>query len=516
MGLPRHCIGQIPYSLAMQDNASDVPNGSLTLATHAVGNVRWTLEYIFLAIYLCVFSLIGIFGNIPVLIVYFHKKEQTASNTFIKALAILDLMVCTLLMPYTIVYELHLVRSDVICRSFEFIRHFIVMSSCLTLVAIGIERYIAVCRLTHRMSVQHVNRGMFCIMIISAVVSFPAPFTFAVVSAEDVVGIPCDFDHSAYNDEFCHFTYSILGKTSVLVYQGVMMMCFFVTVILIIIFYIIVYIVLWKRTKLRKRMREQSKDFSMTEQRSSECDISRNNEAWADQKPKTLNIDISKTLVQPIEMNSVSERESDVSAVRENGDRKDSKTSKRKKIKHSPSSRKYKDKLRRTVHRRTAKMLFLCTVIYIVTWLPFWFDIFGATHNLILRYLFFIGNATNPIVYGIVNIQVRKAFKKLLCGCWGSCNSYAMSSVVWRRIRLECSKSKCYPAMLDNHTFQTFVWIKQTVFHSSLCSWINMLKCSGATICSIFSTDSSMQTMYVYSSNKTEQFPNSKLSFCLI
>ena len=41
-------------------------------------------------------------------------------------------------------------------------------------------------------------------------------------------------------------------------------------------------------------------------------------------------------------------------------------------------------------HKRTAKMLFLCTVIYIVTWLPFWFDIFGLTDSLILRHLFFM------------------------------------------------------------------------------------------------------------------------------
>jgi hypothetical protein len=65
------------------------------------------------------------------------------------------------------------------------------------------------------------------------------------------------------------------------------------------------------------------------------------------------------------------------------------------------------------IARGTAKMLFLCTVIYSLTWLPFWIDIFGITDNLVFRYLFFIGNATNPIVYGIVNDQIRREFQKL-------------------------------------------------------------------------------------------------------
>ncbi|KAH3777449.1 hypothetical protein DPMN_178894 [Dreissena polymorpha] len=75
-----------------------------------------------------------------------------------------------------------------------------------------------------------------------------------------------------------------------------------------------------------------------------------------------------------------------------------------------------KTKRKRYNHRRTARMLFLCTVIYFVTWIPFWLDIFGFTHSIILRHVYLISHATNPIVYGIVNRQVRKSIKRLLCG----------------------------------------------------------------------------------------------------
>ena len=58
-------------------------------------------------------------------------------------------------------------------------------------------------------------------------------------------------------------------------------------------------------------------------------------------------------------------------------------------------------------------MLFLCSVVFLITWLPFWVDVFNHTHNLCLRYLFFLGNASNPLVYGISNAQFRRSFVKL-------------------------------------------------------------------------------------------------------
>lgn len=133
-----------------------------TLAGTLISKGSWNLEYICLAVYLTVCSFVGILGNIPVLIVYFHKRDQMVSNTFIKVLAILDLLVCMLIMPYTMIYELHMVSSDVACRLFEFLRHFVIAASNITLVAISVERYIAVCHLSCKMSVDLVNKGIIC------------------------------------------------------------------------------------------------------------------------------------------------------------------------------------------------------------------------------------------------------------------------------------------------------------------------------------------------------------------
>lgn len=378
--------------------------------------VPWNWEYISLAVYLTVFAVVGTVGNIPILIVYFHRNDHTTANTFIKVLAIIDLLVCSLIMPYTMVYELHMVRNDVICRTFEFLRHIVIGASNITLVAIAVERYIAVCRLTLRMSVQNVNRGMIFIAFCSMLFGAPSIGVFAVVSEPEVYDVKCAYDHTVSRGEFCHFTYAIMGETLVTIYQSALMIIFLLTLVLIVVLYIIVYTVLWRKTQLRKRMTGIPKEFSLTSEASqSYTDPQKNKIDWEYSK-----IHIADEGTAVVTSDPSPEHEIVPETV----------TSVVHKTKPNPTGNTYKindvfkrvrqsykdtgERVRRRNHRKTAKMLFLCTVIYLITWLPFWLDIFGITNNMVLRYLFFIGNATNPIVYGIVNGQVRKSLKKLL------------------------------------------------------------------------------------------------------
>ncbi|XP_022317884.2 uncharacterized protein LOC111121067 [Crassostrea virginica] len=387
----------------------------------------WNLEYISLAIYLTVCSFVGILGNIPVLIVYFHKHDQIVSNTFIKVLAILDLTVCMLIMPYTMVYELHMVSSDVACRLFEFMRHFAISASNITLVAISVERYIAVCHLARKMSVDLVNKGVICIMVISCIMAAPAIGTFAVVSYKDIQEIHCSYDKfHVVSGSFCHFTYSEIGELAVSIYQGFLALSFIVTLGTIMVLYFIVYYVLWKRSKLRRRRHIRSQmvsdilEFSYSKERvlgdrTQYVEVEQSKSLMEEPNDgKYLEMENSKSLIEPAEGNSVSERDLDDYAPEPSV--QESKTPPERpkhRMKHTTSVLLEREHLRRAAHRKTAKMLFLCSVIYLTTWLPFWLDIFGLTGNLLLRYFFFIGNASNPIVYGIVNTHIRKSFKKL-------------------------------------------------------------------------------------------------------
>ncbi|XP_045174848.2 alpha-2C adrenergic receptor-like [Mercenaria mercenaria] len=421
---------------------------------------------VLLAVMISSLSFVGILGNIPVLIVFCRRKERKASNTFIKVLAFLDLLVCAFVMPYSIVYEYHLVTSDIVCRIFEFLIHFCIAASNITLGAIATERYIAVCQISKRINVRIINRGVYGILLMGVLIAAPSVGTFAVVKDADVKDVPCSFPHENTNGYFCHFTYTIMGHDIVRAYQVFQMCLFFILLVAIIVLYSIVYGVLWKKTQIRKSLtrRRESCAVSLSERQivpiiESDSLIKNNDHNQVNHTkdvycqigptvcnasntytstylnnhietpPKNNGIECStnelhrntlphRTDSKVTFQNSLEKIEISDNQIQDTEDEQICKIESENRSRQNSSVPAIeKVKPRRSYHRRTAKMLFLCTVIYFVTWLPFWFDIFGVTNSRLLRYVFFIAHATNPIVYGIVNRQVRRAFKRLLFDC---------------------------------------------------------------------------------------------------
>ena len=478
-------------------NLTDFRNGTnnTDFLTNHTRPPTWNIEYVILAVMVTTLVVNGLIGNMSVLIVYFRRRENLASYTF-KVLASVDLLVCSCVMPYTIIYELHMVTSDVICRFCELILHFCIFASNMALVAVATERYIAVCQISTKVETHSISVGIWVILGLSTALGAPSIATFSVVQSSEVQDTKCQFPHEYTSGTVCHFTYSIMGKTLVTVYQGLSALLFYISVIMIAVLYSIIYYVLWKKTKTRRKMlnrtprsREMesiSEISSSDQQRASRfvrlqldgrpsCayrpDITTHNEdisrvviadsrveRQSDPKHGKDNIDvgsankivrststeynnkvinttssestnklinITSTDITNENINPTSADITDINinttgAVSINTVVNDTVSKPRRKIRFSVSAqsgRSEKVKRKRYYHRRTAKMLFLCTIIYFVTWLPFWIDVFGFTNCLLLRYIFFIGNATNPIVYGVVNEQVRRAFKKLFLCC---------------------------------------------------------------------------------------------------
>ena len=391
----------------------------------------WSLEYTILVVMVTGLALTGIIGNISVLIVYFRRRDDLVSNTFIKVLAFIDLVLCVFGMSYTIVYELHLVTSDIACRFGDFVIHVCVFASNITLVAIATERYIAVCQIGTKLNMSSINVGIWVIFILSAVLGAPAVGTFAVVQEAQVRDVKCRFPHKYSSGTFCHFTYSVMERSLVTAYQTLQLAIFLITALIIAVLYIIIYYVLWRKSSLRRRLNRAIADKleSISEEASVEqCRPVRCTGSLSQfQRTKSrANDEVSSEFIMDNFIERPDSYSGDSKRRQEhlNGLQSDSNGTNdrkvRRKIKFSVSAHSGRSenlKRKKYYHKRTAKMLFLCTVIYIVTWLPFFIDIFGFTDCLILRYLFFIGNATNPIVYGIVNEQVRRAFKKLLLDC---------------------------------------------------------------------------------------------------
>ncbi|XP_062614592.1 dopamine D2-like receptor [Saccostrea cucullata] len=70
-------------------------------------------------------------------------------------------------------------------------------------------------------------------------------------------------------------------------------------------------------------------------------------------------------------------------------------------------------KRRPTMQAKTWTMLTICTFLYVICWIPYSFYAFEVTKGLIFQYCFFIAHASNPIVYSVVNVRVRRGIKEL-------------------------------------------------------------------------------------------------------
>ena len=315
-------------------------------------------------------------------------------------------------------------------------RHCTLFISVIQLVAIASERYFAVCKISTKINVNSINIGVWVIIILAAILAVPAIGTFAVVHDWDINDIPCHFPYKYTSGIFCHFTYTLMGKPLVTAYQMLQAVISLLLILIVTILYSIIYSVLLKRALIRRRMIERKcgnseTDFSSNASNEKQCQrfrctrtsqccgassdpsYNQNSQIWSEYINSDLNEQESSHEFQ----NSIGIEKSDTGHYEAGPN---STKPIRRQIRVcviAQSGRSEKLKRIKYQHKRTAKMLFLCTVIYIVTWLPFWFDIFGLTDSLILRHMFFIGNSTNPIVYGIVNEQVRRAFKRLFCDC---------------------------------------------------------------------------------------------------
>ncbi|XP_071803684.1 D(2) dopamine receptor-like [Asterias amurensis] len=88
-----------------------------------------------------------------------------------------------------------------------------------------------------------------------------------------------------------------------------------------------------------------------------------------------------------------------------------------------------------SLHRKTTNMLFVTSLVFLLTWIPNWISIgisfaaegginplFADTWDALSSILYYVNNAINPVIYGLLNRRFRKDCKETLrkmkvCGC---------------------------------------------------------------------------------------------------
>ena len=155
-------------------NSSDRPSIDML-------NLEKTQTYIGGIVLTSVLVIIGVLGNVHVLIVFGFKMKSSNHTTFILCLGIVDMIACSVGMPLTILdltrpFTFH---DDISCKIGQLVNYFMSASSALILLTITVDRYRKIC---HPMSRQLSNcmAKIICAIIIclSFTLSMPTFFYF--------------------------------------------------------------------------------------------------------------------------------------------------------------------------------------------------------------------------------------------------------------------------------------------------------------------------------------------------
>ena len=95
----------------------------------------------------CVTFLLGLVGNSLVIFVFArNRKMRTVTNSFLVNLAVCDLMVVGMCMPFSVAFEIYSnwIYGDAMCKIVNFSQGLSVSSSILTLAVISAERFYAI------------------------------------------------------------------------------------------------------------------------------------------------------------------------------------------------------------------------------------------------------------------------------------------------------------------------------------------------------------------------------------
>lgn len=365
--------------------------------------------------YLMTFSLAGSVGNAFVIYIFSRKREKSTTTVFILVLAMTDFFTCLVIIPFTIYYEVMAKRinSNVQCKVYMFLITSNIPFSAFIMVLIAFDRYFKICRpwnqcLDIRMSKKIVIAVLIFALSLGIIPSLTHgvyPISDETSTKENVTTSPVFagdkqgahngtvmvLNNTAYQDLRPKFPGNVSSNSSDMrrIYEGYCMpvheyfsqifmntyqntyaslfliSCAFVTVL---------YALIFKSITLR-RYKKSKRAFKGMDRRTSTA--------------------ITNTCTTRLTTTEPPETDQNRRAPTNNNYVNESKRSVRNKL--------------RLANIKTAGILFVVTIVFILAFLPAWLmSIRVIKANIIVYYLYFSHNIANPIIYAFFNVTFRK------------------------------------------------------------------------------------------------------------
>ncbi|CAN2388598.1 alpha2-adrenergic receptor activity [Pristimantis euphronides] len=435
------CECHLNTSMDISDNTTEGINSTFMPSTGPYSGGQYSVTAIWSLVAIVGFLIIfTIVGNVFVVIAVLTSRALKApQNLFLVSLAVADILVAALVMPFSLANELmgYWYFGNVWCDIYLALDVLFCTSSIVHLCAISLDRYWSVTQAVEynlKRTPRRIKGIIVTVWLISAVISFPPLISMDRLGGEAMRNLnSSDWDVKCeLNDETWYILSSSIGS-------------FFAPCVIMILVYIRIYQVAKLRTRTLSEKKPNTDCPSHTENgfskaTSAKFPVEKENGHYPSRPmpPKLTDLD-----ELDIEESSMSESKRRKSSSRE--DNTDSSKEKRSLSKQSSrmskssnksmdvfSSRKKKRnsisrrKLTQAREKRFTFVLAVVMGVFVVCWFPFFFSysLYGicreacAIPETLFKFFFWIGycnSSLNPVIYTIFNQDFRRSFKKIIC-----------------------------------------------------------------------------------------------------
>ena len=362
---------------------------------------------------------IGVFGNLLVLLVFKFSYKPSNFRYFVLCLCVTDLLCSLTTIPFEIVTHTYwfMYPNVHLCKTKSFLNMFTVCSECLCLVIISIDRYRKVCKphgwqISERMAL-YSCLGLY---VISAVLSVPVPFFWGLhVEERTFNNVTFNVTKCEKDQEFLYSSLPVYYTYSVYTIAGV--------------FLIVMFVLYFKIAKVlfqQKRKTNVSSKAKLNECTESDNDSEVDRRYVSSQGDEYFHgIYIGPITVVPgnfVKENNNEYSGDDIETSDQITDNDRVTCAPEQGIKEIPRSKSIN--FRSNVRRKTLITIIL-TVIFMVTTIVYFALLLLITENYLVDLtftqrsiyffffrLYFINHVINPIVYGILDTQFKTAIKK--------------------------------------------------------------------------------------------------------
>uniref|UniRef100_A0A672G9T1 Adrenoceptor alpha 2C n=1 Tax=Salarias fasciatus TaxID=181472 RepID=A0A672G9T1_SALFA len=374
--------------------------------------------------------LFTIVGNVLVVIAVLTSRAlKPPQNLFLVSLASADILVATLVMPFSLANELmgFWFFGKIWCDIYLALDVLFCTSSIVHLCAISLDRYWSVTQAVEynlKRTPKRVKGMIVVVWLISAVISFPPLISMDKTSSHTS-------PQCGLNDETWYILYSSIGS-------------FFAPCVIMILVYIRIYQVAKTRTRTmseKKRDVDSPMENGMDKEQgvrtslpnhpkhpSADHDDDYDDSSSSDEKPKKC-YGSSKHHHEDKRDRKSSRKSSSASKYSSRKSRTSSKSMELFSSRRKRRSTVNRKKVSAAREKRFTFVLAVVMGVFVVCWFPFFFSysLYGICREpcevpeTLFKFFFWIGycnSSLNPVIYTIFNQDFRRAFQKILCKSW--------------------------------------------------------------------------------------------------